>query len=184
MIFIIQDLFDYLVLAGSILVLALIILLFLSKQAKNQPVSFIGKIFSLLKNNTYWFVFIVSATATLGSLFFSNIMKLPPCDLCWWQRIFMYPIPLLFLVALIRKEKFLKPYALILAITGSLVALYQYFLQISTLLNLQIDKIVPCSVNNISCSEVTRIAFGYITIPMASLVVFVLIILFLAYDKN
>ena len=175
---------NYSVLAGSLLVLALLVLLCFSKQSKNQPNGFWGKLFTLLKNNAYWFVFIISAAATLGSLFLSEVIKLPPCDLCWFQRVFMYSIALLFLVALLKQERILKPYALTLAIVGGLIALYQYFLQIGTMLNVETDQFIPCSVTNVSCSTITDIFFGFITIPMSSLVAFALIVLFLVYDRK
>jgi len=184
MVFFIQDMLDYSVLAGSFLVLALLALLCFSQRAKNQPDGFWGKLFVLLKNNAYRLVFIVSVSATIGSLFLSEVIKLPPCDLCWFQRVFMYSIALLFLVALLKRERILKPYALTLAIIGGLIALYQYFLQIGTMLNLEADQFIPCSATNISCSIITNISFGFITIPMSSLVAFALIVLFLVYDRK
>ncbi|KAA0806277.1 disulfide bond formation protein B, partial [Bacillus sp. AY2-1] len=45
--------------------------------------------------------FFVSFIATIGSLYFSEIKGFIPCELCWYQRIFMYPIPLLILISII-----------------------------------------------------------------------------------
>ncbi|WP_082321816.1 disulfide bond formation protein B [Variovorax paradoxus] len=36
--------------------------------------------------------FLVAFASTLGSLFFSEVMKLEPCVLCWYQRIAMFPL--------------------------------------------------------------------------------------------
>lgn len=44
-----------------------------------------------------------SFIATLGSLYFSEIMKFEPCVLCWYQRIFMYPFVLWLGIAVIKK---------------------------------------------------------------------------------
>ena len=55
-------------------------------------------------DNTTWTVlfacWLLTTVATLGSLFFSEIMELAPCSLCWYQRIFLFPLVLLFTVGL------------------------------------------------------------------------------------
>lgn len=121
------------------------------------------------------FAFIVSLMATLGSLFYSEIAKYDPCKLCWFQRIFMYPLPVLFGIALWKKDKGIIKYALALSIIGGLIALYHYLLQ---------TGIVPdgaCGVvgYSVSCSQRFVMEWGYITIPMMSLTAFVYIIVLL-----
>lgn len=71
----------------------------------------------------------ISLIATLGSLYFSEILKFIPCDLCWFQRIFMYPQVVLLGLAAIRKEYGIARYSLALSIIGGAISLYHYALQ-------------------------------------------------------
>ena len=71
---------------------------------------------------------LVASAATLGALFFSEIMQLPPCVLCWYQRIFMFPLVLLLPIGLFPFDDKVARYALPLALAGWLVALFQVLL--------------------------------------------------------
>ncbi len=115
--------------------------------------------------------FLAALAATGGSLFYSNIAGFPPCDLCWWQRIFLYPQTLLLFTAFLKKDENMRLHCTVLSIVGAIVALYQTFLQFG------VQSIVPCSATGPSCSVVYFIEYGYITIPMMSLTVFVLLLL-------
>lgn len=127
------------------------------------------------------FAFIVSLTATLGSLFYSEIAGYTPCKLCWFQRIFMYPQPILFAVAMWKKDKGIVKYALALSIIGGLIALYHYLLQVGVVPNGACGAVGY----SVSCSQRFVMEFGYITIPMMSLTAFVYIItLLLASGKR
>lgn len=55
--------------------------------------------------NSLLFLWLVSLVATLGSLYFSEVRGYEPCELCWYQRILMYPIVLITLVAYIQKMR-------------------------------------------------------------------------------
>ncbi len=156
------------VIAQAIIVFIIASYFFPKKQKK--------VILGFLSNKAILFAFIVSLTATLGSLFYSEIAKYDPCKLCWFQRIFMYPLPFIFGVALWKKDKGVIKYALALSIVGGLIALYHYLLQ---------TGIVPdgaCGVvgYSVSCSQRFVMEWGYITIPMMSLTAFVYIIALLS----
>ena len=110
-------------------------------------------------------------SATLGSLIYSEIIGLTPCLLCWYQRILMYPLVILFSVALIRKDRSVAYYALPMAIIGSLIAFYQYLLQMTPLGKVELTK---CDLIN-PCSTVDAIYLGFITIPLMSMVAFLVI---------
>ncbi len=56
--------------------------------------------------------------ATLGSLFLSEIVESPPCSLCWYQRVFMYPLPIIVLMGLFPFDANVVRYALPLAVGG------------------------------------------------------------------
>jgi disulfide bond formation protein DsbB len=72
---------------------------------------------------------LVAAMCTLGSLYFSEIEDLRPCRLCWFQRTMMYPLAVILLVALIRRDSGVRPYAIALAGIGALVSTYHYLIE-------------------------------------------------------
>lgn len=126
----------------------------------------------------------LALTATLGSLYFSDIAGYTPCKLCWYQRILMYPQIFLYLVSLAKNDKSIALYALSLSIPGALLAAYHYLLQIGVL------QTTACSTVgfSVSCSERFSTTFGYITIPMLSLTAFAAIaviwVTFLASSRS
>ena len=115
------------------------------------------------------FAWIVALLATLGSLFYSDILGYTPCKLCWFQRIFMYPQAILLGVAFFRRDNRVLEYVLWLSGIGFLIAAYHYLIHIGLLPG-------SCAVTGISvsCSQRFVMEFGYITIPMMSLTAFAL----------
>jgi len=105
--------------------------------------------------------------STLGSLFFSEIMQFAPCILCWYQRIFLFPLVFIFTTGLFSGDKSVTRYALPLAVAGWLVALYHNLLYASIIP----ESIQPCS-RGVSCTEDYISLFGFLTIPMLSLLSF------------
>jgi len=114
---------------------------------------------------------IVASVSTLGSLFFSEIMELPPCALCWYQRVFMFPLVIILLIGLFPFDKSIIKYALPLAFAGWGFAFYHYLLYSGFIP----ESIQPCS-QGVSCSETYLDLFGFLTIPMLSLISFSIII--------
>lgn len=108
--------------------------------------------------------------AMMGSLYFSEIMKLPPCVLCWYQRIAMYPLVVILIVGILRRDEKVWQYALPLSLTGLGISIYH---------NLLYWKIIPESITpcmlGISCTTKFFEWFGFITIPFLSLVAFTII---------
>lgn len=107
------------------------------------------------------------ATATLGSLFFSEVMELPPCSLCWAQRIFMFPLAIILLVGLFPFDPGVVRYALPLSATGGVIALYHLLLQIGVIP----ESAAPCR-QGVSCADAQLEVLGFLSIPMLSLIVF------------
>lgn len=122
---------------------------------------------------------IVVSISTLGSLFFSEIMEFPPCVLCWYQRICMFPLVLILLVGLFPFDKSIVKYALPLAIVGWCFAFYHYLLYSGFIL----ESVQPCS-QGVSCSETYIDLFGFLTIPMLSLISFSTIVALLFILKR
>lgn len=108
--------------------------------------------------------------ALSGSLFFSEIWHLPPCTLCWYQRVFMYPLVLIIPIGIIRKDKNLPYYVLPLAIIGGVIAFFHNLLYYGVIAESQ----VPCSAG-ISCTTKFFEWFGFVTIPFLSFLAFVII---------
>ena len=137
------------------------------------------KFLSLTKRYSYHLMFLLSFGGMAGSLIYSEIVGFAPCVLCWYQRIFLYSIAILTLVALIRKEKILNTYLFSLAIPGAIIGFYQYAVTM-----LGAPSLTPCTVEGGSCAITYFINFGYITIPFMAVSTFALIILIILVDKK
>ncbi|PIZ82952.1 hypothetical protein COX97_02165 [Candidatus Pacearchaeota archaeon CG_4_10_14_0_2_um_filter_05_32_18] len=141
----------------------------LKKTGKKMP-GFIYNIRNFIQANSMLFAFLLVLGATVGSLIYSEIIGLPPCDLCWYQRAFVYSQVVILLVALIKKNKEIFDYVAGLNVLGIIIAGYQYFMQM-------ISYSGPCPVSGgIDCFAKDVLEFGYITLPLMSLTIFVLVI--------
>lgn len=93
------------------------------------------------------FAWVVALVATLGSLYYSEVRLFLPCELCWYQRIFMYPQAVILGLALWRQDARVWPYSLALAlIGGSLSVLHLLEQKFPDLFTLACKPPVPCSV--------------------------------------
>lgn len=116
-------------------------------------------------------IFFQALVATLGSLYFSEVMKFPPCVLCWYQRICMYPLVIIAGVGIFTKDKHFINYVLPLAGIGWTIAFYHNLLYYKILP----ESIKPCVVG-VSCTTKFFAWFGFITIPLLSFVAFSVIL--------
>jgi disulfide bond formation protein DsbB len=118
-----------------------------------------------------YFAWFVAAVATAGSLFFSEVMKLPPCVLCWYQRIAMYPLVWILAVAIVKRNlTIVKLVALPMALVGFGIAIYHNLLYYKWLP----ESITPCT-SGVSCTSKQIEWFGFITIPFLSFCAFLII---------
>ncbi|MCX7206859.1 MAG: disulfide bond formation protein B [Proteobacteria bacterium] len=113
---------------------------------------------------------LIAASGTLGALFFGEVMGLPPCTLCWYQRIFMFPLAIFLPLALFPLDTKVARYALPLALIGLGFAIFHWFLQ----LGLISPSASPCAQGS-SCSEIEAEWLGFLTIPLMSVCAFALI---------
>lgn len=134
---------------------------------------------SWLRNYGLYFAWVVSLVATGGSLFLSEVMHYIPCNLCWFQRIFMYPLVLLLGRAALRDDRGMAGYALPLSVIGGLFSLYHYMEQKVP----GMAGIMPCR-SGVPCNEDYLDWFGFITIPLLALIAFVLITVFLLFVRK
>lgn len=113
-------------------------------------------------------IWLVSLVAALGSLFFSDVLGYPPCVLCWYQRIAMYPIVVIATVALLVRDRAVARYLWPLTLAGLGIALYHTLLYYDVVPR----EITPCA-TGVSCTERQIEWFGFISIPLLSLASFV-----------
>lgn len=113
----------------------------------------------------------VAVVSTLSALFIGEIMGQMPCLLCWYQRIFMFPLAIILIIALYRSDSGIWLYALPLALGGLGFALYH-----SGLYGGLIPKpIVPCSKSGPSCTDANMTIFS-LPLPYLSALAFLAIV--------
>ncbi len=143
---------------AQILSVAVLISLFVKK---NPP--FLERIKNFVSKRAILIAFIASLCATLGSLVYSEVIGYDPCKLCWFQRIFLYPIAVLTGIALWKNDMSVRIYALVLSILGGLTALFHYVGQLGwNPFGLECLVVGYSS----SCAKNFVLQFGYITIPL------------------
>ncbi|MED1383921.1 disulfide bond formation protein B [Bacillus mycoides] len=131
------------------------------------------------RNYTLYFAWIVSMIATLGSLFFSEILGFVPCELCWYQRIMMYPLCIILGIATFYNEKNMKKYVLPISIIGGSISIYHYAIQKIP----GVSEINPC-VQGVPCNVDYINWLGFITIPFLALIAFSFITLFMVLTRS
>jgi disulfide bond formation protein DsbB len=109
--------------------------------------------------------------ATLGSLFLDMALGMDPCSLCWYQRIFMYPLVLILLTGLLLLDRRVAWYALPLAFFGWMTAFYHLLMY----LGIVPESLQPCG-DGPSCVQDDLGLFGFVNIPMLSLLSFSMVI--------
>ena len=112
--------FSSLTILGQIAVVLLALILIVRKFQPKDKTS--KKIVSLIANNYIVLIFLITAAASAGSLFLSDIMGYLPCKLCWYQRIFIYPQVIISGVALFTSDVNVRKYLLPLSLIGALIA--------------------------------------------------------------
>ena len=123
-----------------------------------------------------WFV---ATLATAGSLFFSEVMKLPPCVLCWYQRLAMYPLVWLLALGIVRANTETKLQTLPFAIGGLLISTYHNLLYYKLIP----ESITPCT-SGVSCTSRQIEWLGFITIPLLSFTAFLILVILISTSKK
>ena len=125
-----------------------------------------------------YLAWIIALVATVGSLFFSEVMQFTPCVLCWYQRIALFPLVLIIGVGIVLRDPRMKYYALPVSLIGLAIAVYHNLLYYGIIPK----SISPCA-EGASCTEVQIEWLGFITIPLLSLAAFISIALCLLFYK-
>lgn len=117
-----------------------------------------------------WLAWLVALVTTLGSLYFSLVAHYTPCALCWYQRIAMYPLALILLVAAVRRDRHVGWYVLPLALVGAGLAVYHTQLQaFPSQHSTFCTTAEPCTVRYVW-------EFGFVSLPFMALSAFVFVI--------
>ena len=121
--------------------------------------------------NALYLALAQAIAAFLGSMYYSNVLMYPPCVLCWYQRIGMFPLFIILMVGILRKDRLVHLYVLPLAVIGWVISLYHNLLYYKLIP----DDLAPCSAG-VSCTTKFIEYFGFITIPFMAFVAFSVII--------
>ena len=120
--------------------------------------------------NSLLIIWVTSLVATLGSLYFSEVRGFIPCDLCWYQRILMYPIVIISTIAYIQKNARIALTTAVFAVIGGSISIYHYGIQKISLLQ---ESAPACGL--VSCTGSYINWLGFITIPFLALTAFIII---------
>jgi len=129
----------------------------------------------------HWCLFLswlVALFSLISSLYLSEIRMLPICHLCWYQRVCLYPLAILLGIATVKNDKGIVPYVLPLSLLGAFFSLIQYLEQKFHLIPINICRAGP------SCSDIHLEFFGFITLPLISFIVSIVISLLLLLAKR
>ena len=122
-----------------------------------------------------WLAWAVAAVAMAGSLIYSEVYHFIPCELCWYQRIAMYPLAGILLVGAIRRDRAIRYYGLPLSIVGLGISIWHIIVQNFPSVDLgSCDPLNPCSAKYVE-------RFGFISIPVMAGAGFLLITVLLAF---
>ena len=166
--------FSYLGVAGQVLIVLMLVIGGLALIGTRGPLETLRR---WLWGFERWAAFVVAAVATGGSLFYSQVVGFPPCELCWLQRIFMYPLSILLLLMAIWGENRAARYLLALPVVGAGVSIYHMLIGYGAITEPQgcfTSAPGGCGVNWIRGAD-----FGYLQIETLAVTAFLLLIGFL-----
>jgi disulfide bond formation protein DsbB len=126
-----------------------------------------------------YIAWLISCLAVLGSLYVSEILMIEPCELCWYQRVCIFPLIIQLGIACWQGSAFIIPYIFPQTVIGFLIALYQLILQAFPGISMNL-----CTDKNRHCSEAIHLGLGPFSMPLLSIIAFLLIaLLLLPYRK-
>ena len=129
---------------------------------------------------------ILALASVVGAFIYQLLYLTPVCELCWWQRIFLFPVAVIALVAMWYKTREAHVTIALLSLGGLFYALYHYYYHFQGLVLGNVLSL-PCSTGGLlpACTESPILTFGFVTIPFMGILVFVslLILAFFAHRK-
>lgn len=152
---------------GSLLALVALGISFVGLFVKTH---FTTKVLGTVSRHALVIVAACSLTGIVGSLLYSNLVGFVPCELCWWQRILLYPQAIIAIVAIWKKDRRVLPTLLLMSVLGFVVALYQVYLQHWP------DPNSFCTIGTSDCSLIYIQFMSFLTMPAMSAILFLWII--------
>lgn len=136
----------------------------------------------ILDTVTQWMLWLglgISASAIVASLVYSGVIGYPPCVLCWWQRVLIYPQVVLYAIALLKEDRAIFRYTFALSLIGVGFALYHNYLDFGGAAIIACDASVSCTARYVN-------EFGFVTIPLMSLLslISLAIIAWIGLERN
>src|SRR3989344_4235211 len=167
-------------LALAVIVLQIVSVAFLFLFFARKKFPDLAPIADFLGTWGLWIGFLMSVGGVAISLFYSEILGVLPCGLCWLQRLFLYPQALLFAVAIWKSDRSVADYGLAFSIFGGAIALYQHYLQMGG------ASILPCPAvaTGVDCAQRYLFEFGYITFPLMSFTIFAFLIILMLFVRK
>lgn len=164
-----------LVILGGVVVLVWLCALVYEWKAKKE----IG-ILGLLRKYTLPIGFFITLGSSFLTLVYSEYLGVLPCDLCWYQRIFLYPQIFLFALAWYKRDMSIISYTFLLSSIGFVIASYHHIMQLGY------DVLKPCSTSPfaIDCAKPTFIEYGFVTFPFMGVVLFAMLILLSLHNRK
>ncbi|RFU71436.1 disulfide bond formation protein B [Peribacillus saganii] len=121
-------------------------------------------------DNLLFFAWATSIIAMFGSLYFSEIKQFEPCELCWYQRILMYPLTVILGIATVKKHYWISMYSMVLSAIGACISGYHYLIQ-----KIDFFSEAAPSCGRVPCTGQYINWLGFITIPFLALTAFIII---------
>lgn len=126
-----------------------------------------------------WLSLLLVLSSVGMSLYYSNVLNVPACYLCWLQRVFLYPQAVLFAVALWKKESArIADYSIAFSLFGAIFSLYQHYIQMTG------ESPLPCPATGGDCIQRFFFEFGYMTFPLVAFSAFALLFAFMLFVRK
>lgn len=125
----------------------------------------------MYKKIALYIAWIQSVLATAGSLYLSQVLHWTPCVLCWFQRIFMYPLILIIGVCIGRDIDDVEYLVWPMTAFGLLISLYHNLLMYHVIS----ESLAPCSKTGVSCTLPYHFFYGFLTVPLLAFIAFMVI---------
>lgn len=134
---------------------------------------------SLRGETALWLAWLVALVASLSVLFLGEVLGQTPCSLCWFQRVFMFPLTVLLGLGLWWRDPSIGRYGVVLALAGSAVALWHLALYAGLIP----ERIQPCTAGGPSCTDANQLILG-VPIPALALLAFLIIAALCALSRK
>ncbi len=167
---------NYLLGIGTFLLQIVTVGIILIYVLRKNP--FFARIAALIGTWGLSIAFLATLVSSALTLYYSEVLGIEPCPLCWWQRVFLYSQVVLFALALWRRESRIALYSIVLSIFGLGFALYHHALQVLP------SGTLPCPATGVSCAARFMYEFNYITYPLMAATLFAFLIVLMLFVRT